>query len=143
MMTRAQIDRFLREQGVEPFQFICLDSEYSLPDADWINGDFSTALAASGFALLYGDYIPEACDCDDFAFFAHFMAKVANARAKNKRGILFGVLTYERDKGGGHAINWFISVKNGERQLHFWEPQTKSEIKLSKHEKGRIDSVIV
>jgi len=130
--------------GIEPYQELFTDAGYSLPDKDWVLDKFTVALAASGFALTYGDYAPESCDCDDFAFFAYFMARVSNARANNKRGILFGVLIYEEDKTGqGHAINWFVSVKNGVRELCFYDPQQKMLVKLSKHEKNRVHTCIV
>ena len=61
-----------------------------------------------------------------------------------KQSVAFGVIWYNRDKGGGHAINIFITKdEQGLVYIKFVEPQNGQIVHLSQNELNSIFFILI
>lgn len=121
---------------------ILFDSAYSLPTTDWVDGPFSqsfdTFLQSAGLK-----YYAERFDCDDFAREAWAHAQrchsigLADTLSRKETALAFGFLTYTRDDGVHHAINWYAAGLP--ERIYFYEPQNRRTISLSTAERMSIN----
>lgn len=112
------------------------DAEYQHPTEAWVKGAFWGGLRP--FLTAISDYWLEVWDCDNFAQAAALYASILHAKSKRRRegtALLFGEFWYDRDSGGGHAINFTI-VYDGAYRLIFFEPQTGEIVQISESERA-------
>jgi len=107
---------------------ITADASYSLPDYVW----------TKEMLRIWAREVPawlDKFDCDDISFLFKARMQSLHAAGHGKTdGVACGVVFYHRDRGGGHAICWVVTVINGEQKLIYIEPQTGEEICLSRQE---------
>lgn len=114
------------------------DEAYMLPALDWVTGEFSDAWLA--FRASLGTWSEDDNDCDDFARGCAFFAQLLHHNTPQhelKTALAFGEFWYDRDIGGGHAINVFLyrdATSDVGVQIGFFEPQTGEAITLSQKE---------
>lgn len=136
MITASELSNFLSSADISAE---LADSNYSLPDGDWINGEFANALHTF-LSNLGISYEAEKSDCDDFARFAASYCGLLHSKMSHSTGIAFGEFWFTRDNGNGHAINVFVTRDANEKlTLRFFEPQTQSELHLSDEEINSCD----
>ncbi len=90
-------------------------------------------------------------DCDNYAEAFRVYLQILHTKAmqdefgtSTKQSVAFGVIWYERDKRGGHAINVFITKnKEGLYVVQFIEPQNGEIVHLSQSEKESIFFILI
>jgi hypothetical protein len=132
MITGAELDAFIMESEIGAIPKID-DSQYSLPSADWVRGEFGEKLRETAFRLGYS-YRLESEDCDDFSLLALWYARRSHGLRRKGTGLAFGEFNYTRRIGGAHAINLFVCRENGLLVARFYEPQLFREISLTTEE---------
>ncbi len=127
MKTRPEIIAILLALGIHPALLSINDNSYVLPDENWLATTFAEDFSLDQQPLGGYDHIGH--DCDKYASAAIDLAHRAYIIAKKKtaEGIAFGLFYYQKDDGGGHAINVAITEKG----VEFWEPQTQKFVTLS------------
>jgi len=127
-----------------------LDQYYSCPDPAYIERlgkrylDFLVSARRPGEVALGG--MEEAMDCDDFALFAMFLAKLDHARYVRETilptpaamesdppqptAIAFGMAAVDDTNVGPHAINFAIIAEGDKHVLHCYEPQRNPSVCL-------------
>lgn len=117
------------------------DAKYVMPTVGWIEREFSHGLFGFQHALGIATFENEAGDCDDFSQAAAFYAKWLNRVSPNRNteaGLAVGELYYIKDSGGGHAINFIVTLIGDRIQIVFYEPQLRRIVSLSEAERGRV-----
>lgn len=133
----SELQNFLIQSGISPFNQMVSDNTYSLASIIWIRDTISYEY--QNFLKMIGMsyYETDSNDCDDFArAFTLFCKKeFRNVSKINKGNIAVGEFYYKQKKGINHAINFIIVLnEKKEKELLFYEPQIKQFIKLSKEE---------
>jgi hypothetical protein len=136
MMQQELID-FMSEQGAMPMMYMVGDEEFQHPTEQWFYGAYAKFLRDYFEFLGTNIYAPVANDCDDFARKAADGAQTLHCKTPSRRpntALAIGEFWYDRDVGGGHAINCAIVFEGGNYRLIFLEPQNQQRIVLSKRE---------
>lgn len=138
--------QILKENGVQPYNEIVIDATYVLVTKEWIEYIFSEAFVnfLKQFKLI--KYKSEKNDCDNFALHCHSFALILhqNSEKVDGKGFAIGQYHYNQDTGGGHGINFWVTVDkedSGKYQVLFYEPQTREIITLSEQEKASCRTV--
>lgn len=120
-------------RGVPVARIVTADSDYAVPERDWLLG------VARTLASERAPY-SAANDCDKFAMALKLKAQELHAKANpGIDGLVVGICFYKPDAmATGHAINW--SITEG-RALWFLEPQTGEELVLSSSERRSVSFV--
>lgn len=155
-MTSELLTSTLRALGIVPYQTIIADTQYSLPTADWIAGDFARAFRTFLNEFRIAHYVPDLNDCDDFTFAAVFFMQLLHRRGQvehpphRRTALAFGEFWYRRDIGGMHAINLALvrstnngplTTDNGPYAPVFFEPQTQTIVTLTQKEIQSCDTI--
>jgi len=89
-------------------------------------------------------------DCDNFAESFRVFLQIVHSKAmqkeKNlskKQSVAFGVIWFTRDKGGGHAINFFVTKEDDKLVVKYIEPQNGKLVSLSQKEKESIFFILI
>jgi hypothetical protein len=136
-MIQQELIDFMTEQGVMPMMYMVADEDFQHPTENWFYGPYAKFLREYFDFLGTTAYTLEANDCDDFARKAADCAQTLHCRTPNRRpktALAIGEFWYERDSGGGHAINCAVVYENDEYRLIFLEPQNQQRVALSKRE---------
>jgi hypothetical protein len=108
------------------------DDVYMLPARYWIEDRFSGAWLS--FKSSLSPWSPEDNDCDDLARAAAFFAQFLHRNTTNRpagTALAFGEFWFNRDLGGGHAVNFFLCRNSGKVTVEFFEPATGQVVQLS------------
>lgn len=140
IISPTTIEQVREKFGIMPENKRILDDEYVLVTKKWVEEVFSPAFKHFLSATKNWLYAAEKNDCDDFSEDARYFARLLH-RLSNKafrKGLAFGIYTYNRDAGGGHAINFFITRDDNTNTyvIYFYEPQTQSIVELSQQERA-------
>ncbi len=73
----------------------------------------------------------------------HSKAQTDKDDNSKKQSVAVGVIWYERDGRGGHAINIIVTKIDDKLTVRFIEPQDGKEVELSKSEKESIFFVLI
>jgi hypothetical protein len=134
MLTSFEIEAFLDEEGIRANEKMLAPGNYALPALDWVVGEYATALRRFYAAFGTEFYKLGSNDCKSFARGANFLAQTLHARSGQfGSGLLcFGEIWYDRDAGGGHAVNLFITrpTRLAPLKVFFFEPQTATDSSL-------------
>jgi hypothetical protein len=140
-VSSSTIAEVLRENSVGAETLLLVDSQYALPDAEWIAGIFAPSFHRLLQAAKIGQWAAEANDCDDFARLAAAYAGILHARTAAglavKCGLAFGEIVVWHDAvlRKGHALNLFVSKNDaGALGVKFFEPQTQQIVTLAEDE---------
>ena len=90
-------------------------------------------------------------DCDNYAEAFRVYLQILHSKAMQKesdlakkQSVAFGVIWYNRDKGGGHAINIFITKdEQGLVYIKYVEPQNGQIVHLSQNELNSIFFILI
>ena len=145
-MTGTEVSQFMNQNNIfYTSGYGIKDALYACPDEEWLNGRFAKVILPQYLAERKAStWVAESNDCDDFAEHAKVLMNEIHHNTQNKvpgTGILFGIVWYNKDVGGGHAINWAIVRDKDTKQpkLVFFEPQNGTGIiQLSEAEKWSI-----
>lgn len=143
MISYYELRGVLLNSGVNPMRSMIMDAEYVTPVRGWLEHAFSYSFERNLSALGLLEWAPEVWDCDKFARLAWVFASVdlAKTAGRPNAGLAFGVFCYTIfNNGGGHAINFAITE---EKELVFYEPQTRKIVNLSNEEAQSCFSYIV
>jgi len=132
----SNIISLLNGYDIYPSDKIIDDELYTLPSKNWVETTFSNEFFKFLSEEKLQQYELDSNDCDNFAGWARLFAQKLNNNTKSqgKSSILFGEFDYKEDKGGYHAINFFISLEDEKYKIYFYEPQTQKIIFLSDDE---------
>lgn len=111
------------------------DASYDFPKSGWVVGEYYKWFRQVLSALQSSAYVNEAWDCDNYADAFKLFADVAHNRMKRATGIAVGVLFYQKEGAGGHAINVVITSDRG---LLFVEPQSGEFVTLTEKERKSV-----
>jgi|TARA_R100000963_G_C4595185_1_gene70924 hypothetical protein len=125
------------------------DANYSLFSSNYVTGEgydkFKEWLFRRGILGWRHTF-----DCDNYAEAFRVFLQIVHSKAQKgktdnsrKQAVAVGVIWYERDGRGGHAIN-LIVTKDGENLVvKFVEPQDGNIIELSQTERESIFFVLI
>jgi len=125
------------------------DANYALYSLDYIKGEgyekFKEWLFKRGILGWRHTF-----DCDNYAeafrvFLQIVHSKTQKGRDDNskKQAVAIGVIWYERDGRGGHAINVVVTKIEDKLVVKFIEPQTGEELELTDSERETIFFVLI
>jgi hypothetical protein len=98
---------------------ILLDEAYALPTRESVEQNYSKVLKFNLKALSASTYVRTCNDCDNFAFFAFWCARIADKPPGKE--VAFGVALTET-----HAMNVFATITDGKFELLAYEPQDQT-----------------
>jgi len=146
-VTNHQIQDYIKKSVTSTVKINIPDATYCMFSEEFITGEgyknFNKWLFNRG---IFG--WRHTFDCDNYAeAFRVYLQILHTKNSKNvvqKQSVAFGVIWYTQDKGGGHAINIFITKdENDLTYVKFLEPQTGEIVHLSQKEKDSIFFILI
>ena len=147
-ITNHEIKKYVRTGSNETCPINAPDANYCMYSEDFILGEgyknFKKWLFRRGIFGWRNTF-----DCDNYAESFRVYLQILHTKAmKNdsakKQSVAFGVIWFYRDKGGGHAINVFITKdEEGLVYVKYIEPQTGEIVHLSQKEKESIFFILI
>ena len=149
-LPKSELIRVLNVQGgINPPIIHAPDANYVLYSLDYIKGEgysrFKDWLFKRGILGWRHTF-----DCDNYAEAFRVFMQIVHSKAQNdkddnsrKQSVAVGVIWYERDGRGGHAINIVVTKVADKLTVRFIEPQDGKEVELSKSEKESIFFVLI
>lgn len=136
-INREDLQAFMGGSFAPEMGYGIPESLYVCVSESWIKTDFAESFGRYLQIIKEAVPSPTTWDCHNFAEAAKTWADALYDSTPNKpKGAALGCLEfwYNRDIGGGHAINGFL-VKDGKNlKIVFFEPQTRQVVLLSKKE---------
>jgi|TARA_R100000084_G_scaffold81194_1_gene37559 hypothetical protein len=125
------------------------DANYCLYSFDYITGEgyqaFNKWLFRRGILGWQHTF-----DCDNYAEAFRVFMQIVHAKAQKnkddgsrKQAVAIGVIWYERDDRGGHAINIIVTKEGDNLAIKYVEPQDGKEVFLSQTEKKSIFFLLI
>lgn len=113
------------------------DAQYTFPAVDWVDDEFSKAWFDERSRVI-AKYEVGAADCNDFTeecvTFAHRCHRQTPDHTEGT-ALAFGQFYYHPTWAKtGHAVCWFIALKDGAWAPYFYEPQTCKRITVTPEE---------
>jgi hypothetical protein len=149
-ITNLEVKKYLKIGSNDTVTINTPDANYCMYSEDFILGEgyknFKSWLFKRG---IFG--WRQTFDCDNYAeaFIVYLQILHTKAMQKEKdlskkQSVAFGVIWFNRDKGGGHAINVFITKDNeGLVHIKYIEPQTGEIVYLSQTELKSIFFILI
>jgi|TARA_R100000781_G_scaffold90496_1_gene55944 hypothetical protein len=149
-LPKSELTRVLNAQGGINTPIIhAPDANYVLYSLDYIKGEgytrFKDWLFKRGILGWRHTF-----DCDNYAEAFRVFMQIVHSKAQTdkddnsrKQSVAVGVIWYERDGRGGHAINVIVTKVDDKLTVRFIEPQDGKEVELSKSEKESIFFVLI
>lgn len=133
--TAQEIRIALIEAGIVTPSVFVADSTYKPCRSDWLVGEYDQWFRSALKALGLEQWSAENGDCDDYADLYSVLARICHMRTSGSKGtgLPVGVLFFNKNRLGGHAINVAVTSDQG---VVFPEPQAaKTLLKLHNEEK--------
>ena len=149
-ITNHEIKKYIRTGSNETCPINAPDANYCMYSEDFILGEgyknFKKWLYKRGILGWRHTF-----DCDNYAEAFRVYLQILHSKAmqkepelSKKQSVAFGVIWYNRDKGGGHAINIFITKdEQGLVYIKFVEPQNGQIVHLSQNELNSIFFILI
>ena len=149
-LPKSELIRVLNVQGgINPPIIHAPDANYVLYSLDYIKGEgysrFKDWLFKRGILGWRHTF-----DCDNYAEAFRVFMQIVHSKAQadkddnsRKQSVAVGVIWYERDGRGGHAINIVVTKVDDKLTVRFIEPQDGKEVELSGSEKESIFFVLI
>ena len=113
------------------------DKQYAIFSNDWFWQCYSPWLQKN----IHGKYVyTNKFDCENFAVYAcHKLNEIHRwSQDTEAGGIAFGELYYEVDSTMSHAINFFLSVEEGQYKYCCYEPQSGNAMVFDKEARNKV-----
>ncbi len=149
-LTKSDLIKTLNAKGGIAIPLIhAPDANYALFSLNYIKGEgyekFKEWLFKRGILGWRHTF-----DCDNYAEAFRVFLQIIHSKSQKgkednskKQAVAIGVIWYERDGRGGHAINIVVSKNEDELIVKFIEPQTGEELDLTDAEKESIFFLLI
>lgn len=147
-ITNHEVKKYIKAGSNQTCPINAPDANYCMYSEDFILGEgyknYKKWLFRRGIFGWRNSF-----DCDNYAEAFRVYLQILHTKAmKNdsakKQSVAFGVIWFNRDKGGGHAINVFITKdKEGLVYIKYIEPQTGEIVYLSQKEQESIFFILI
>lgn len=137
---------FVKALTENKMSFLLLDSEYSLPDSNWLTTDFANFYLDFISKIGVWQWVENVMDCDKFtrlyttlAWMCHVVYSAGKSKElltkALKTGFAVGLFVYRPDNAdGAHMISIGFERIEGKLQHFFIEPQTRKKVSLTETE---------
>ncbi len=132
----------------ENIQVNCLDASYVVFTEKYVKNQLTFGFSEHLTYLGINTYVSELSDCDKFsqAFVEHSRMKIRKNSSANSAPVV-GMVSYTTQTKSGsfyrHEINVLLAKnENNQFVVLFYEPQTKSFVKLTEFERSSISRVV-